>query len=103
MRMSILNTATTEQMGYDIVSFFCVLAPRGMNKIGFGERRGRGQESTACSEDISVMEFYLSAFALHLRGSILFIFWSQNTGTEKESPGSLILYLSKSEKRKKII
>ena len=51
-----------------------MLAPRGMNKIGFGERRGRGQESTACSEDISVMEFYLSTFTLQLRWSIIFIF-----------------------------
>ena len=27
MRMSILNTATTEQMGYDIVSFFRLFSP----------------------------------------------------------------------------
>ena len=40
MRTSILNTAATEQMGYDIVSFFCVLVPEGMNVIVFGERRG---------------------------------------------------------------
>ena len=33
MRMSILNTATTEQMGYGIISFFCVLAPEGMNEL----------------------------------------------------------------------
>ena len=32
---------------------FCVLAPRGMNKIGFWGMRGQGQESTACSEGIS--------------------------------------------------
>ena len=32
MRMSILNTATTEQMGYGMVSFFCVLMPEGQNK-----------------------------------------------------------------------
>ena len=36
--------------------------------------RGRGQKSTACSEDIFVMEFYLSALTLHLQWSILFIF-----------------------------
>ena len=50
MRMSILNTATTEQMGYGIISFFCVLAPEGMNAIVFGRIRGRGQKSTAYSE-----------------------------------------------------
>ena len=44
MRVSILNTATTEQMGYDIVSFFCVLAPHGMNEIVFGERNGERSE-----------------------------------------------------------
>ena len=40
MRMSRLNTATTEQMGYDIISFFCVLAPEGMNPIVFGRVEG---------------------------------------------------------------
>ena len=38
------------------------------------ELRGRGQKSTACSEDIFVMEFYLPVLTLHLRWSILFIF-----------------------------
>ena len=36
--------------------------------------RGRGQKSTACSEDISVREFYLSAPTLHFLQSIIFIF-----------------------------
>ena len=49
MRMSILSTATTEQMGYGIISFFCVLAPEGMNAIVFGERWGRGQKVVAYS------------------------------------------------------
>ena len=40
MRISILNTATTEQMGYGIISFFYVLAPEGMNSIVFGEING---------------------------------------------------------------
>ena len=31
MRMSILNTATTEQMGYDIVSFFRLFSPNESN------------------------------------------------------------------------
>ena len=53
MRMSILNTATTEQMGYGIISFFCVLAPEGMNAIVFGERGGTNQKTTACLEDVS--------------------------------------------------
>ena len=38
------------------------------------ELRGRDQKSTAYSEGISVMEFYLSALTLHLQWSILFIF-----------------------------
>ena len=45
-----------------------------MNAIVFGRIRGRGQKSTAYSEDISVMEFYLPALTLHLLWSILFIF-----------------------------
>ena len=52
MRTSILNTATTEQMGYGIISFFCVLAPEGMNAIVFEERRGRGQKVVAYSDII---------------------------------------------------
>ena len=40
MRMRILNTATTEQMGYGSISFFCVLAPEGMNAIVFGGEGG---------------------------------------------------------------
>ena len=39
----------------------------------WGER-GRNLKSSACSEDISVMEFYLLAPTLHLLQSILFIF-----------------------------
>ena len=39
-----------------------------------GGRRKRSQKSTTCSDDISVMEFYLSVLALQLRWSILFIF-----------------------------
>ena len=38
------------------------------------ELRGRGQKSTACSEDIFVMEFYLPVLTLHLQWFILFIF-----------------------------
>ena len=44
MRMSILNTATTEQMGYGMVSFFCVLVPHGMNEIVFGKEMGKREE-----------------------------------------------------------
>ena len=38
------------------------------------ELRRRGQKSTACSEDIFVMEFYLPVLTLHLQWFILFIF-----------------------------
>ena len=41
-----------------------------MNKIGFWGMRGQGQESTACSEGISVSEFYLSALILQLLWSL---------------------------------
>ena len=37
-------------------------------------RGGRGQKSTACSEDIFIMEFYLPVLTLHLQWFILFIF-----------------------------
>ena len=33
-----------------------------------------GQKSTACSKDISVMEFYLPVLTFHLLWSIIFIF-----------------------------
>ena len=55
MRMSILNTATTEHLGYGIISFFCVLAPEGMNAIVFGERRGRSRKVVAYSDTVSTM------------------------------------------------
>ena len=38
------------------------------------KRRGRGQKSTTCSENIFIMEFYLPALTLYLQWSILFIF-----------------------------
>ena len=44
MRTSILNTATTEQMGYGIISFFCVLASHGMNAIVFGEMGEKSED-----------------------------------------------------------
>ena len=40
MRMSILSTATTEQMGYGSISFFCVLAPEGAATLVFGRDEG---------------------------------------------------------------
>ncbi len=45
-----------------------------MNAIVFGWNKGRGQKSSPCSEDISVMEFYLPVLSFHLLWSILFIF-----------------------------
>ena len=52
MLIRILNTATTEQMGYGMVSFFCVLASKGMNVIAFGKGRGRSQKTPAYSKGI---------------------------------------------------
>ena len=40
-------------MLWSILFIFCVLAPEGMNAIVFGERWGRNQKTTACSEDVS--------------------------------------------------
>ena len=51
--MSVLIIGTTEQMGYGMVSFFCVLAPEGMNVIAFGKERGKSQKTPACSKGIS--------------------------------------------------
>ncbi|MFR2373607.1 MAG: hypothetical protein ACLS8T_39230, partial [Anaerobutyricum sp.] len=48
-----LKHAPKPHLGYGIISFFCLLAPEGMNAIVFGERRGRDQNTTACSEDLS--------------------------------------------------
>ena len=45
-----------------------------MNAIVFGEKREKNQNTTACSENISIMEFYLPALTLYLQWSILFIF-----------------------------
>ena len=53
MRLSVLNTATTEQMGYGMISFFCVLAPEGMNSIVFGKDMRKGTEGCAYSDIIS--------------------------------------------------
>ena len=44
MQISILNTATTEQVGYGIISFFCVLAPERMNLIVLGRDKGKRAE-----------------------------------------------------------
>ena len=46
-----------------------------MNEFNcFWGERGRGQKSSACSENISIMEFYLPALTLYLQWSIIFIF-----------------------------
>ena len=45
--------APKPHLGYGSISFFCVLAPEGMNVIVFErEGRGRNQKATACSKDI---------------------------------------------------
>ena len=51
-----------------------MLAPEGMNAIVFWGEKGRGQESTTYSENISVIKFFLSTLTLHLFWSIIFIF-----------------------------
>ena len=71
MRISILNTATTEQMEYGIISFFCVLAPEGMNAIVFGEGWGRNQKTTAYSEGISSEDYFLSLMSSKEKGLVI--------------------------------
>ena len=71
MRMSILNTATTEQMGYGSISFFCVLAPEGMNAIVFGEGWRRNQKTTAYSEGISSEDYFLSLMSSKEKGLVI--------------------------------
>ena len=44
--------APKPHLGYGSISFFCVLAPEGMNVIVFEERRGRGQKVVAYSDVI---------------------------------------------------
>ena len=53
--------------------YFLFVGSTWMNSIVFGEIKGRGQKSTACSEDISVWDFYCSVLTLHLLWSIIFI------------------------------
>ena len=42
--VAVFKPAPKPHLGYDIVSFFCVLAPHGMNEIVFGERNGERSE-----------------------------------------------------------
>ena len=55
-----------------VYSFYFLLVGSRRNECNslWGWIRGRGQKSTACSENISVMEFYLSAPTLYLRCSL---------------------------------
>jgi len=78
--------ALTLHFLWSILFIFCVLAPRGMNKIGYIE----------ISHNLPSPSPSLSQILL------AFIPFESQT-QKKESPGPLILYLSKSEKRKKII
>ena len=66
--------ALTLHLLWSIIFIFCVLALEGMNAIVFWGEKGRGQESTTYSENISVIKFYLSTLTLHLLWSIIFIF-----------------------------
>ena len=47
-----LKPAPKPHLGYDIVSFFCILALEGMNAMVFVRDKERGQKSTACSKGI---------------------------------------------------
>ena len=86
MRMSILNIATTEQMGYGSISFFCVLAPEGMNTIslweGDGEEDGRlwlililSPQCCHADKMISPAIIVYDKFTTILWQYIIFFFW----------------------------
>ena len=53
--------------------FFCVLAPRGMNEIVFGEIKGDRQKSTDYSEDISSEDYILSLTSSKKKGHMKFM------------------------------
>ena len=57
-----------------VYSFYFLFVGSRRNEFNslWGDKGGRGQKSTTCSEDISVMEFYLLAPTLHLQWSISF-------------------------------
>ena len=59
-----------------VYSFYFLFVGSRRNECNslWGGIRGRGQKSTTCSENISIMEFYLPALTLYLQWSILFIF-----------------------------
>ena len=67
MLIRILNTATTEQMGYGIISFFCVLAPHEMNSIVFGQDKGEK------SEVFYLLERYICQGILFICSHITFV------------------------------
>ena len=60
MQISILNTATTEQMGYGSISFFCVLAPEGMNAIVFGGEGGEIRRLLLAQKIYRPEDYFLS-------------------------------------------
>ena len=45
-----------------MVSFFCVLAPEGMNSIVFGKKKGKKSEGMAYPDTVSAM---LNLFKFH--------------------------------------
>ena len=60
---SMLNTATTEQVGYGIISFFCVLAPEGMNLIVLGRDNGKRSERFLLAQKIYRQKIIFSLLA----------------------------------------
>ena len=66
-----LKHAPKPHLGYGIISFFCVLAPEGMNAIVFGEGWGRNQKTTAYSEGISSEDYFLSLMSSKEKGLVI--------------------------------
>ena len=71
MLVRILKHAPKPHLGYGIISFFCVLAPEGMNAIVFGEGWGRNQKTTAYSEGISSEDYFLSLMSSKEKGLVI--------------------------------
>ena len=97
MRMSILGTATTEQVGYGIISFFCVLAPEGMNSIVSGRDKGKRSERFLLARKIYRQKIIFSLLTSSKKKSPLYLSHILNISLEKNDillqySGEFIVY-----------
>ncbi|MBP0058378.1 hypothetical protein JYQ75_13430, partial [Anaerobutyricum soehngenii] len=57
-----LKHAPKPHLGYGIISFFCVLAPEGMNSIVFGKDKGERSEDFCLPERLFNIKGIVSKF-----------------------------------------